>query len=66
MYFTLFTQQNYIAKLHTYFNALIQNIWLKTKNIESTERWKASFPKETVANAELHKAALSKTMITQE
>ena len=36
--------------------------WLK----EGTERWKTSFLKETVENSDLHKAALKKTMTTQE
>ena len=49
-----------------YFNVLFQNTWFKTKNTERTERRKTSFPKETVENADLHKAVLSKTMTTQE
>ena len=49
-----------------YFNVLVQNTWFKTKNTERTERRKTSFPKETVENADLHKAMLSKTMTTQE
>ena len=36
--------------------------WFK----ESTERRKTSFLKETVENADLHKAALNKIMTTQE
>ena len=36
--------------------------WFK----ESKERWKTSFLKETVENADLHKAVLKKTMTTQE
>ena len=44
----------------------IQNIWLKIKNTESTDRRKTSFPKEIVENADLHKTALSKIIITQE
>ena len=36
--------------------------WFK----ESTERRKTSFLKQTVENADLHKAVLSKTMTTQE
>ena len=36
--------------------------WFK----ESTDRWKTSFLKETVENADLHKAVLNKTMTTQE
>ena len=45
---------------------MIQNIWLKTKNIESRERWKTSFPKETVENVDPHGAVLRKTMTTLE
>ena len=33
---------------------------------ESTERRQATFLKETVENADLHKTVLSKTMTTQE
>ena len=33
---------------------------------ESTERRKTRFVKETVENADLHKAVLNKTMTTQE
>ena len=36
--------------------------WLK----EGKERWKTSFLKETVENADLHKVVLKKTMTTQE
>ena len=43
----------------THFNVL-KNTWFKTKNTESTERQKTSFPKETVENAELHKSVLNK------
>ena len=39
---------------------LIQNICFKTKNTESAERRKSSFPKETVENADLHKGVLNK------
>ena len=38
----------------------------KTKNTESTETGKTSFPKEIVGNADLHKPVLNKIMITQE
>ena len=34
---------------------LVQNIRCKTKNTESTEKRKTSFPKELVENADLHK-----------
>ena len=53
-------EQNYISKLHsmmTHFNVLIQRKHRKTK--------KTSFLKETVENADLHKAILNKTMTTQ-
>ena len=39
---------------------LIQNIQLKTKNTESTERRKTSFPKEQVEDADLLKTVLKK------
>ena len=38
----------------------------KIQNTESTEIRRTSFPKETVKNADLHKAVLNKTMTTQE
>ena len=38
----------------------------KTKNTESTETGKNSFPKEIVGNADLHKPVLNKIMITPE
>ena len=54
-------EQNYISKLHS---MMTHNLmpWFK----ESTEKRKTSFLKETVENADLHKAVLSKTMTTQE
>ena len=45
---------------------MIQNIWFKRKNAESTERRKTSFPKETIENADIHKAVLNKTITTQQ
>ena len=39
---------------------LIQNIQFKTKNTKSTERHKASFPKQQVENADLLKTVLKK------
>ena len=42
----------------THFNVLIQRKHRKTK--------KTSFLKETIENADLHKAVLNKTMTTQE
>ena len=45
---------------------MIQNIRFKTKNTESTEIRRASFPKEIVENADLHKPVLNKIMTTQE
>ena len=53
-------EQNYIAIRP------IQNIWLKTKDTESTERCKISFRKEIVENVDLHKLVLNKIMTTQE
>ena len=47
--------------MHTYFNVMIQPIRFKTKNAKCTERRKISFAKETVENADLHKAVLNKT-----
>ena len=38
----------------------------RQKNTESTERQKTSFPKETVENADLHKAVLNKKKTKQE
>ena len=43
----------------THFNVLVQNIWFKTKKIESTERWKTSFRKEVVENVDIHKPVLN-------
>ena len=34
---------------------MIENIWFKTKNTESLEIPKTSFPKEIVENVDLHK-----------
>ena len=48
------------------FNILVQNIWIKTTNTESTKRRKTSFRKEIVKNADLHKPVLNKVMTTQE
>ena len=63
-------EQNNITKLRniitTNFNALTQNNWFKAKSTESTERWKTSFPKETVEYADLHDPALNNIMTTQE
>ena len=47
-------------------NVLVQNIWLKAKNTESTERRITSFQKEIVENADLHKPVLKKIMTMQE
>ena len=59
--FLLKWEQNYISKLHSVITHILMS-WFK----ESTERWKTSFLKETVENADLHKAVLKKTMTTQE
>ena len=45
---------------------MIQNIRFKTKNTERTEIRIASFPKESVENADLHKPVLNKIMTIQE
>ena len=50
----------------TRINVLVQNILLKAKNAESTERRKTSFRKEIVENANLDKLVLNKIMSTQE
>ena len=63
-------EQNYVATSTilnndtTYLNVLIQNIWFKTKNTESTERRNTSSPKEILENAELYKPVLNKIMTT--
>ena len=53
--------QNYISKLHSMMTHILMS-WFK----ESTERRTTSFLKETVENADLHKAVLNKTMTLQE
>ena len=50
----------------THFNVFVQNVWLKTKNSESTERRKTIFRKEIVENADPHNPVLNKIMTTQE
>ena len=59
-------EQNYISKLHqiTYQN-YVKNVLMPWSK-ESPERWKTSFLKETVENADLYKDVLNKTMTTQE
>ena len=47
--------QNYVEKLHSMTKHVLMS-WFKTKNTETTERWKTGFPKETAENADLHKA----------
>ena len=49
------------TKLHSMMTHILMS-WFK----ESTERRQTSFLKETVENADLHKAVLNKTMTTQE
>ena len=61
MSFYIRWEQNYISKLHSMMTHILMS-WFK----ESTERRKTSFLKETVENADLEKAVLSKTMTTQE
>ena len=50
----------------TRFNVLAQNIWIKAKNTENTEKQKSSFPKEIVENTDLYKPVLNKIMTKQE
>ena len=69
-------KENYIAigtflsNDNTYFNATVLLPWFKTfdstKNTESTGRWKTSFIKHIVENADLHKPVSNKIMTTQE
>ena len=54
-------EQNYILKLHSMMTHVLM-FWFK----EGTERRKTSFLKETVENADLHKAVLKKTMTTDQ
>ena len=61
MSFYIKWEQNYISKLSSMMTHILMS-WFK----ESIERGKASFLKETLKNADLHKAALKKTMTTQE
>ena len=69
MSFYIKWEQNCVEKLHSMITHILMS-WFKTfdwkQKTESTERQKTSFPKETVENADLHKAALNKTMTTQE
>ena len=65
--FSVFTkpEQSYITirpfwLYHLFFNVLIQNIWLKTKNAETRERRKASIRTEIVKNEDPHTPALKK------
>ena len=62
MSFYIKWEQNYKAKLNNIITYILMS-WFKTKN---TERRKTSFPKETVENSDLHKAALNKTMTSRE
>ena len=61
MSFYIKWEQNYISKLHSMMTHILMS-WFK----ESTERRKTNFLKETVENADLNKAVLNKTMVTQE
>ena len=61
MSFYIKWEQNYISKLQSMMMHILM-FWFK----ESTERWKTSFLKEIVENADLHKAILKKTMATQQ
>ena len=53
--------KGYISKLHSMMTYILMS-WF----IESTERQKSTFLKETVVNADLHKALLNKTITIQE
>ena len=59
MSFYIKWEQNYISKLHSMMTHVLMS-WFK----ESTERGKTTFLKETVENADLHKAVSKKTMTT--
>ena len=59
--YTVKWEKNYLSKLHSMMTHIIMS-WFK----ESTERRKLSCLKETVENADLHKAVLNKAMTTQE
>ena len=55
------SEQNYISKLCSMMTHILMS-WFK----KSTELRKTGFLKETVENADLHKAVLNKIMTTQE
>ena len=66
-------EQNYIAIssfLSNENNAAVLMSWFKTfdstKSTESTGRWKTSFLKQIVENADLHKPVSDKIIPTQE
>ena len=59
MSFYLKWEQNYISKLDGMMTHILMS-WFK----ESTEKKQTNFLKETVENADLHKAVLNKTMTT--
>ena len=54
-------EQNYISKLDSMMAHILMS-WFK----ESIEKQKTSFVKETIENADLHKAVSNKTMTIQE
>ena len=62
MSFCIKSEQSYISKLHS---IIFDDANLMSSFKESTERQKSSFLKETVENADLHKAVLKKTIATQ-
>ena len=70
----MFIKGKFLHKVRTKLHSMITHMlmsWFETfdskqKNTKSTERWKTSFSKETVENADLHKAILNKTMTTYE
>ena len=60
MSFYLKWEQNFISKLDGMMTHILMS-WFK----ESTEKKQTNFLKETVENADLHKAVLNKTMTIQ-
>ena len=55
----------FLYKVRTKLHSMMMHI-LMSRFKEGTEKWKGSFLKETLENADLHKAILNKTMTTQE
>ena len=61
MSFYVKSEQNYVSKLCSMMTHVFMS-WFK----KITERRETGFLKETVENADLHKAVLNKIMTTQE